>query len=92
MSKNWSSSDFFSSQNTSFAVTDVFDPQLTMEDGRFFWVVDISFSHIDSDGWVYGSSFSEIDKGNGKESSQGFVFNLVRRRVWKRNTEAKISK
>lgn len=93
LSSEWSASNYVSSQNASLSVTEVFDPTLTMEDGvTLFWILDLSFSHIDSDGWVYGGSYDEIDKGRGKESMQGFRFTLVRRRVWKRNNDPKLSK
>ena len=93
VTNKWSESNYFPAQNPKENLKDVFDPYLKSYDGTGnCWILDLSFSEIDGDGWTYGKSFHEIDRGNGTNSMQNYRFHCVRRRVWKRNNEAKSSK
>jgi hypothetical protein len=85
LSKTWSDSDFFSADNPTNSIKDIFDYSIAQEDGSKFWIVDFENSRIDSRGWTYAKSYSDIEKGNSKSSDEGFLFSLVRRRTWKRN-------
>jgi hypothetical protein len=104
LTKTWTESEFYASSSvpstsTTFSpksnqsslnsLKDVFDPSVTTKDGLPFWVVDFASSNIDSSGWIYGGTFTDIDKGNGKSSGDGFLFHLVRRRIWKRNNQVR---
>jgi hypothetical protein len=85
LSNSWSESDYFSSENPTKSVEDIFDPTLAMRDGTKFWIVDFESGKVDGYGWTYGKSFKDIEKGNCAASGDGFLLGKVRRRIWKRN-------
>jgi hypothetical protein len=83
--KTWSASDYFSAENPTESIKEIFDPTLAMEDGTQFWIVDFASTKIDSFGWTYAKNFKDIEKGKSVASPDGFVLGMVRRRVWIRN-------
>jgi hypothetical protein len=83
--KTWSDSDYFSAENPTESIKEIFDPSHTMENGTQFWIVDFVNRKIDSSGWTYAKSFQDIEKGKSVASPDGFVLGMVRRRVWIRN-------
>ena len=60
---------------------DLFDPetQHSIPDGK--WNIDYSISNVDPDGFTYGNSFEQLDKGSGSSSKNWRTY--VRRRKWK---------
>ena len=60
---------------------DLFDPEIqnSIPDGK--WNIDYSTSNVDPDGFTYGNSFEQLDKGSGSSSKNWRTY--VRRRKWK---------
>jgi hypothetical protein len=87
LSNSWSESDYFSSENPTKSVEDIFDPTLAMGDGTKFWIVDFESGKVDGYGWTYGKSYKDIEKGNCAGNVPHSVFCLLWQNVQLKNSK-----